>query len=136
MKYYSNCSLYPHSRNGSSFTRRTLGLFSFFWIIWFMLLAFNSSCCFLDYCDSFKSFTLHITLKTIENVEPLPTSDHTLTVPPIYSTIYLQIDRPRPLPDGFCLRCYSKLLKFINKLSSLSSGIPQPKSWIPSSNLT
>lgn len=79
--------------------------------------------------------TLHITLNRIENVDPSPKTLFTLTVPPIYSTIDLQMDRPRPLPVGFVFRCSSKLLKLINRPFSLSWGIPQPKSWIPNSNL-
>jgi len=64
--------------------------------------------------------TLHITLNRIENVEPSPRTLFTVTVPPIYSTIDLQIDRPRPLPEGLVFRCSSKLLKLINKLFNLS----------------
>jgi hypothetical protein len=40
-------------------------------------------------------------LKVIENFEPTPTSLDTLTLPPICSTIYLQMLSPRPLPVGF-----------------------------------
>ena len=76
----------------------------------------------------FSFGTLHITLKRIENVEPSPTVLFTLTLPPIYSTIDLQIDRPSPLPEGFVFLCSSKLLKFINRPFSFSGGIPQPKS--------
>jgi hypothetical protein len=74
--------------------------------------------------------TLHITLNLIEKVEPNPTTLYTFTVPPICSTIDLQIDNPRPLPEGLVLRCSSKLLKFMKRLFSLSGGIPQPKSLI------
>jgi hypothetical protein len=64
--------------------------------------------------------TLHITLNTIENVEPSPITLFTLTVPPIYSTIDLQMDSPNPLPEGFVFLCSSKLLKLIKRPSSLS----------------
>jgi hypothetical protein len=64
----------------------------------------------------------------IEKVDPLPTSLTTLTVPPIYSTIDLQIERPNPLPDGFDLRCSSRLLKLMKSPPSYSGEIPQPKS--------
>jgi hypothetical protein len=67
-------------------------------------------------------------ISSIEKIDPLPTSLVTLTLPPICSTINLQIDRPSPLPVGFDLRCSSKLLKLINSPSSLSGGMPQPKS--------
>jgi hypothetical protein len=79
--------------------------------------------------------TLHIAISSIENVDPLPYSLVTLTLPPICSTINLQIDSPSPLPEGLDLRCSSKLLKLINSPSNLSGGIPQPKSCIASSNL-
>jgi hypothetical protein len=72
--------------------------------------------------------TLHITLKTIENVEPSPITLFTLTVPPIYSTIDLQMESPNPLPVGLVFLCSSKLLKLIKSPSNLSCGIPQPKS--------
>lgn len=64
--------------------------------------------------------TLHITLNIIENIDPLPTTLVTFTVPPIYSTIDLHIERPSPLPVGLFLRCSSKLLKLIKRLFSLS----------------
>jgi hypothetical protein len=71
---------------------------------------------------------LHIVLNIIEKVEPFPSSLFTLTVPPIYSTIDLQIESPRPLPDGLVLRCSSRLLKLIKRPLILSWEIPQPKS--------
>ena len=77
---------------------------------------------------TFELGTLHITLNTIENIEPCPRIDSTLTVPPIYSTIDLQIDKPSPLPDGLVFRCSSKLLKFMKRLFNYSAEIPQPKS--------
>jgi hypothetical protein len=79
--------------------------------------------------------TLHIAISSIENVDPLPYSLLTLTLPPICSTINLHIESPSPLPDGLDLRCSSRLLKLINRPSILSGGMPQPKSWIASSNL-
>ncbi len=39
-------------------------------------------------------------LNVIENFEPVPTLLETLTWPPIYSTIDLQMLNPRPLPVG------------------------------------
>ena len=67
----------------------------------------------------------------------MPTSSLliTLTVPPIFSMINLQILNPSPLPPGLIFLCSDKLPKFMNKLSILFSGIPQPKSCISKSNL-
>lgn len=41
-----------------------------------------------------------MTLKVIEKIEPLPNSLSTITFPPIYSTIDLQILSPKPRPEG------------------------------------
>lgn len=74
------------------------------------------------------SGNLHITLKMIEKVDPSPTVLLTLTAPPIYSTIILQMLRPKPRPVGFAFLCSSKLLKLMKRPASFSADIPQPKS--------
>ena len=76
------------------------------------------------------------TLKIRLNFDPTPSSLSTLTLPPILSTISLQILSPSPLPCGFDFLCSSRLPKFMNRLSILSAGIPHPKSWTYIKNLT
>ena len=63
-----------------------------------------------------------------EKVEPLPSSDSKLTLPPNFSTIYCDIMRPRPIP--FTLRCWSSWTNpnSLNSLSWFSLGIPIPVS--------
>ena len=59
----------------------------------------------------------HIVLNVIEKVLPLPTSDTTITFPPICSIIYLQIESPNPLPVGLASLFSSKFEKFKKSLS-------------------
>ena len=59
---------------------------------------------------------------------PSPILLVTETLPPIFSMIYLQILRPRPVPLVFDFACSFKLLKFINSLEMPSSLIPEPLS--------
>jgi hypothetical protein len=91
------------------------------------LLEFTKLMWSITFEESFSGYTVlspfggsieHIVLKVIEKVLPLPTSDTTITLPPICSIIYLQMERPNPLPVGLAALFSSKFEKFKNSLSN------------------
>ena len=59
----------------------------------------------------------------------------TLTEPAIYSIRLLQMLSPSPTPNLFLCALASILLKLMKRLSTLSGGIPQPKSCTSNSKL-
>ena len=81
-------------------------------------------------------FYTDLALRVRIKLDPSPTSLSTRMLPPICSTIYLQILRPRPFPSGFYCLCSLSVLKVMNKLSNWSFDMPHPKSRTSSSNLT
>ncbi len=78
----------------------------------------------------FKSYlsTFDLAQSKILNVVPFPNSLWTVISPPIYLTIFLLIESPRPVPCLFILDCSSNLLNYKNNLSKFSSLIPIPES--------
>ena len=74
------------------------------------------------------SYTLHLVFMSIMNSVPTPSSLLTSTLPPIYSIICLQMDKPRPVPYKFLFEFSSNLLKLINSFLSPSLEMPTPVS--------
>ena len=73
---------------------------------------------------------MHLVLNFILNSAPWPISLLTTTFPPICSTIYLQIDRPRPVPPLFCSWFSCNFRKSMNRCRNPSLEIPIPLSII------
>ncbi len=63
-----------------------------------------------------------------QKVEPRPGCDSTPMLPPIRSTMRLQITRPRPVPPYRRVVLASAWLKARNRRSALPSGMPMPVS--------
>ena len=75
---------------------------------------------------------MHLVLMLIVNVVPRSRSLWTYTLPPICSMMFLQMDRPSPVPAAFLSLCCSSLLKFMKSLARFSFEIPTPLSMISS----
>ena len=73
---------------------------------------------------------MHFVRKLSLNVVPLPSLLFVSIDPPICWTIYLQIERPRPVPCLFLYEFSLSVPKLINKLSTPSLEMPIPVSWI------
>ena len=69
-----------------------------------------------------RNFAESVAIKLV----PSPSLLSTRKLPPILSTINLQILRPRPLPSGFLSLFSSRVLKSVNRQFNFSYEIPQP----------
>ena len=78
-------------------------------------------------CAKMTSFTV--------KVVPYPSILSTVTVPPIFSIILLQMLRPKPVPWAFTFECSSSFPKSINSLERFSFLIPTPVSEMSIFNL-
>lgn len=97
-KYSVKMSLNPLSRNSSSFASR-MRESNFLDYDGLGIINNLLSCSGSTSSDGLSlEGSLYMDFRVIEKVDPFPTLDSTLTEPPIYSTIILQIDRPKPLP--------------------------------------
>lgn len=96
-----------------------------FWAL-LNITFFSILSCNYIFCVIFK----HLVRSWILNSVPFFYSLWQLILPPIYSTIDLQIDKPRPVPPVFCSLFSSNLLKLMNSLLIPSSEIPLPLSTI------
>ena len=67
---------------------------------------------------------------------PTPTSLSTVILPPIYSTRFLHILSPIPVPYLFISSCSSNLLNLIKSFSIFYFEIPLPESVILITSLT
>ena len=84
-----------------------------------MFLLFYKNC-------NFAFGTKHQVFKSMMKSVPLSSSLSTLTSPPIYSIMSLQILKPRPTPFVLLSLCSASLLKFKNKRLFAYSDIPHP----------
>ena len=75
-------------------------------------------------------FNLHFVLKFSLKVVPFPSLLEVSIDPPISCTIYLQIERPRPVPCLFLWEFSVSLPKLTKRFSSPSLEIPIPVSYI------
>lgn len=70
-----------------------------------------------------------MTTNSNRNVEPLPTSDSTVTSPPMRLANFLEIASPKPVPPYFRVVVESIWLKALKSRSLIrSSGMPIPVS--------
>ena len=71
---------------------------------------------------------IHLVLIFIMNSVPIFYLLYTLTVPPIFSIIFLHIDKPSPVPYVFLFEFSSSFEKSINNFSRPYEDIPTPES--------
>ena len=76
----------------------------------------------------FVATTTHLVLRFIINDVPTPILLLTLTLPPIFSMMFLQIERPRPVPPLFKWEFSYSFEKLIKSLEIPSSLMPRPVS--------
>jgi len=91
----------------------------------------------LSIISKFKSIILifEVAFNYIIKEDPCPKpSLFTLTIPPIFSIMVLQILRPRPVPYLFISLVSANLLKLWKSLLRFSYAIPTPLSLITISN--
>ena len=92
---------------------------------------FYSSLYSLKILISYISFEIFAFIdKLIVNTVPFPSTLSTLTVPPIYSIIRLQILNPRAVPEVLIFECSSSLPKSIKSFERFSCLMPTPESII------
>ena len=77
---------------------------------------------------TFTFLTIQCIFNLRMNSVPWPSLLWTSTDPPIYSTMFLQIERPRPVPYLFLAEFSSNLLKSTNSFFNPSSDMPMPLS--------
>ena len=114
--------------------------------IWSLLLIsewLSIALIFIIDCSIYLSFIfliisdliLNFEQMSILNVVPVPTSLSTLISHPIWSMIFLQILKPRPVPYGFMLSCSCSFPKSMNRFFRFSGEIPTPASSTSRENL-